>query len=298
MSDLNLLAKILVVPFKVALHLLQTALFMLFLASLFFIAPFYSFLAMPGYQHEANEDIKNNAHYKHMLVDFSSNTLISMDGSAYVTALRVADDYKSDNAQNYGNVPAQWPLFNVIGFFLGDSDSWTSGKGAPMYAAYAEAATTTDNLRQTLSRLTPKALSLPDAPKIGMAYVEVETFGFVLSGVCPAEQCKKEDYLFHEARDLFTPSMTAGQAEAIAEMQYTMMDSYWLLEAHANGIHDDNAVLEAAATNRAELLSKFTARRHPAYVTVALEIAYVLGVVTILIVLCIRTMRAIARLKA
>jgi len=297
MNNLDLLARILTAPFRIAKRLFQNVLAMVFIAVLLVVAPIYSLFTMPGYQHDTNLALRQDYFYSQARMDFATNTLV--DGASRVTQFAVSDDYKSLNAINHGTIPAQWGLFNVIGFGLADDgygrpddSEWARGKGAPMYAAYAEAAQTTDNLRDTLSTLKPGAhIVLPDAPQITISYVADQ--GLTFTGVCPANSCDSQDYQFRESRDLFTPSMTAGQAKAIAQMQYTMTDEYWLHEAQANGIHDDGAVREAARTNRDSLLATYTPARNPSHATVALEIGYLLIVLTMLVGLVFKVIRFI-----
>src|ERR1039457_2937484 len=143
MGELQLLARILTAPFRLAYRLFQTAVVLSVLVIFFMVAPFISFLTMPGYQHDANDKLTADISREYMVMDFSTNTAtgISFDGSGtYKTEVPTEYNYKSMNAESHGTLPPQWGFFNLIGFDT-DWSYWARGKGAPMYAAYAEAAT-------------------------------------------------------------------------------------------------------------------------------------------------------------
>ena len=197
--------------------------------------------------------------------------------------------------------PRTGGFWNLVGFY-NDSEEWIEGKQAPMYAAYAEAASTSDALRTLLSNLRPKAhIILPDAPKIGMEYSYrpssynlLETL-LVVFGVCPAAHCDAaNNFHFHEARDLYVPSVSEGQAEAIVEMRGTMSDDYWVREAHANGIYGiDPEIRQSAALNREMLTPKFEFAPSNSRFWVCIEFGYLFLVFTTVICFIIRIYRCI-----
>jgi DnaJ-domain-containing protein 1 len=169
----------------------------------------------------------------------------------------------------HGKVPSGWAAINLFGFVgeYGDFWHWALGKEAPMYNAVVGAQSTAYNLRGTLSYLRPDAeLQFPDAPKVTVAVYSDPHWGvmptmaditpeFLMTGLCPTDDCVPErDYHFRIAHELMVPTLTKGQQKAVDELNYTMSDEYWLLEAHKNGIYDDTAVLAAASENRAALL--------------------------------------------
>jgi hypothetical protein len=105
----------------------------------------------------------------------------------------------------------------------------------------------------------------------------------LLFGVCPVKVCDQSDYRFHEARELFEPTLSANQAAAVVQMQYTMSDEYWLKEAHANGITNrDYRVLIACHVNRMLLTEKYTSDLRPSHLSVGL-----LGAFLFLVLCCL-----------
>jgi len=304
------LANLIMAPFRLLYSMFQTIVIVLTVLILLAVTPFISFFTMSSYQEQANNIVTSRGNRGYLVMDFSTNTAmgISEEGRpAYVTAIREDSSYNSLMGRDeYGIAPADWAFHNVVGFY-GNSEEWIRGKEAPMYAAYAEASITSDNLHKELTQClnttkfyhghpicypylsTSSSMShikLPDAPKIGMAYADnpngiILTLPFVLFGICPQEDCHKEDLRFHEAHELFTPSLSDGQAKAIAQMQYMMSDDFWLKEAHANGIYyEDAQLLGAAAANRDALELKYAP--HQNSTVVFLEFGFLLLVVTLI----------------
>jgi len=168
-----------------------------------------------------------------------------------------------------------------------------------MYAAYAQAATTTDALRDIISTIhrwhnyKHEALPpvvLPDAPKIMMVWRTATypsvTLPVLLFGVAPAKHIEMSENLqFHEEHELFTPSLTDGQATAIAQMLNTLKDDYWIREAHANGITDNDDIIRQWAKRNRDELAVYYHDPTPAYWMVGFEIAYVLIVFVLIGVL-------------
>lgn len=261
-------------PFRLLYSLFQSAVMLTLLFIFLIVAPFLSYLTMPRYQHDANDKLNSDISREFMLMDFSNNQILGFSNDpdhAHLTQVPPDYDYKSVNAETHGTLPAQWGFFNLIGFY-GDYVEWARGKGAPMYAAYAEAATTSDKLRAALTELRPnQRIVLPDAPKIGMAW-HTDTYPDVLIfGVCPVRVCDQSDYRLQEGHELFEPTLSANQAAAIAQMQYTMSDEYWLKEAHANGITNrDYRVRIACHINRMLLTEKYTSDLRPSHLSVGL----------------------------
>lgn len=267
--------------------IIQHIIMLTVLVVFFIVAPFVSYFTMLSYQHEANEKLNSDISRVYILMDFSNNVTIgfSNDASHAVLMPIPADyDYKSANAQSHGTLPNQWGFFNLIGFY-DDYAEWARGKGAPMYAAYAEAATSSDNLRAALQELRPgQRIVLPDAPKIGMVWHTDPMPDVLLFGVCPVSTCYQNDYQLREGHELYEPSLTANQSAAIAQMQYTMTDEYWLKEAHANGITNrDYRVRIACHLNRRRLVEKYASTTVYAHRAVYLEVAYLLFIVYLFI---------------
>lgn len=280
MEALTLFAKIATAPFRMIWAIIQHVIMLTVLAVFFLVAPFIAFITMQGYQHDANKKLNSDISREYMLMDFSNNKLIGFSNDpdhAHLTAVPADYDYKSANAETHGKLPAQWGFHNLIGFY-GNYVEWARGKGAPMYAAYAEAATTSDKLRETLSKLQPKQrIVLPDAPKVGMVWHTDVYPDVLIFGVCPVGTCYQTDYQLREGHELFQPLLSANQSAAIAQMQYTMSDEYWLKEAHANGIyHHDATVRCAAYVNRNMLTDKYTSNPVYSQRTVFLEVMYLL----------------------
>jgi hypothetical protein len=294
--SMEALANLIMWPIRFIIKLIKTFIFLTLLAICFIIAPFLSYFTIADYQHQANDALVTSNYRKYMLMDFSNNSAMALDstlaldtdysGKPYHTEVPKDYNYKSANVQWLGSVPPDWGFWNFVGFYT-DYEEWERGKSAPMYAAYAEAASTTDALREELSldqeRRAP--IRLPDAPKIVMAW-RTEIFPrFTLFGVAPEGAVSiATDLRFREDRDLFVPSLTDGQAKAIAQMQYTMTDEYWIREAHANGIFNcDNQLREKAENNRAELMATFTSDQSVAHWEVLIEVGYLLFILLLIL---------------
>jgi hypothetical protein len=283
MEALELFAKIATAPFRIIWAILQHIIMLTVLGVFLIVAPFVSYFTMLSYQHDANTVLNSDISRESVFMDFGTNTMVgfSKDASfAYRTHVADGYDYKSANAVNHGTLPAQWGFFNLIGFYS-DWLIWAHGKEAPMYAAYAEAATSSDNLRAALSELRPQQhIVLPDAPKIGMVWHSDPYPDVILFGVCPAATCRPADFNFREGHELFEPTLTEGQAAAVAQMQNTMSDDYWVKEAHANGITNrDYRVLIACHVNRMRLTEKYASTTLYSHRAVYLELAYLLLIV-------------------
>jgi hypothetical protein len=300
-DHLQLLARILTAPFRLAARLFQTVVMMLFLVVALIVTPFLSFILTPSYQHKANETLVNDRNRVYMLMDFSTNSTVAIPWDnnfaepPYPTQVPEEADYKTYGADDYGHIPAGWAFGNMVGFY-GDFEGWERGKEAPMYVAYSEAATSSDSLRKALSEFQPHAhIRLTNAPKVMMAWRAVPNPTVMLFGVAPANHVDMSKNLqFKEARELFTPSLTVGQAEAVAQMQFMMSDDYWLREAHANGIYDeDEGVTYAAQQNRKYLSIRFTQYTGGGKLLVYLEFGYLLLVFSFLLFVIVRVVRFI-----
>lgn len=105
-DDLQLLARILTAPFRLVKSLFQTVVMTLAVLTFLLVAPFVSLLTMPDYQRQANEAISDR-NKSHVLIDFSTNTLIAIPGPGYrthLTTLPTDVDYKSLNASTLAHV--------------------------------------------------------------------------------------------------------------------------------------------------------------------------------------------------
>ncbi len=285
---MNELANLIMFPFRLIKSLFETFVMTFTILILLFITPVLSFFTMIGYQHDANQSLTHDSNRIYLLYDFSDNSGLCIPWenlSAFPFDVPTVVNYKSTDAALTAQIPDDWAFWNLVGFYS-EPDIWMRGKQAPMYSAYVQAATTSDALRAALSQAQKRErnsrhhrIILPDAPKIMMAWrdsaVPIVTLSGVLFGVSPAGSVgKEEDLRFKEAHELFTPAFTEGQQVAMKQMMDTLSDDYWLREAHANGIQNEDEFIRDRAQDNRHRLGILYHQPAPAYWMVGLELAY------------------------
>src|ERR1017187_7031479 len=98
-DNLQLLARILTAPFRLAKSLFQTAVMTATILTLLLVAPFLSFFTMPSYQHRANQVLTSDMSREYMLYDFSNNSAVAVpwdnnfSGQPYPTQVPADADY-------------------------------------------------------------------------------------------------------------------------------------------------------------------------------------------------------------
>jgi hypothetical protein len=252
----------------------QVILTIIFLIVLALLMPVVMFFYFPSEKQDFTQMLYTKAEeYKTIPLTFNGNVPMLESFSCDVGTGCAIDELSASPAceltngcrYTHGKVPSGWAAINLFGFVgeYGDEWHWALGKEAPMYNAVVGAQSTAYSLRRTLSELRPEAeFRFPDAPRVTAAVYSDPHWGiiptmadrtpeFLMTGLCPTDHCVPErDYHFRLAHELLVPALTEGQQKAIDELSYMMSDEYWLLEAHKNGIYDDDAVVAAAVQNR------------------------------------------------
>jgi hypothetical protein len=205
-----------------------------------------------------------------------------------------ADKRSFGNFVTTTRVPRRWSA--KINFIF-DPLYWEEGKSAPMFTAYATAAYSLTALRRDLAaikrgqahvqgcrdvdefhsyaeEITPDeaAIHIDNVPVVRLAYVHGGSAAgqwadfdnsnptFLITGMCLEGECAPKDFEYDNpliSHDLFGPTYTPHQKNAMAALRTVTTDEFWLAVAHANGIHDDTEVREAAARNRSDVAGLF-----------------------------------------
>jgi hypothetical protein len=140
--------------------------------------------------------------------------------------------------------------------------------------AYVQTCRDVDEFRSYAEEITPDeaAIHITDVPVVRLAYVHGGSaagewcdryYGspqFLITGMCLEGECAPEDFEYDNpfiSHDLFGPTYTPHQKNAMAALRKVTTDEFWLAVAHANGIHDDAEVRAASARNRSDLAGLF-----------------------------------------
>lgn len=141
--------------------------------------------------------------------------------------------------------------------------NWLGEKSDVFGWGYIRASHNVAALRAELEESGVKTPAI-NAPVVYVSFLEMNVEaaravqGNWYTGMClESAQCTKRDFLPRNDSiyaDVRAPQVTKNQAAAIKALNATGSPEFWIAAAHANGIHDRDAVFaKAAATNKAEL---------------------------------------------
>ncbi len=106
-------------------------------------------------------------------------------------------------------------------------------------------------------RSVSQHIAMDGAPTIKMTVIDTNGFsdsemqyvGGFISGMCLDQGCGSDDLHYYVTKyaDLFdtVPPLSPGQERAVVALNSLASPEYWLRVAHANGIRDDQRILEA-----------------------------------------------------